>query len=301
MITATVNAGSSDEKVTDEKLEHGSKLTQTNTQDPMNQLSQAKTADRDLYLGKGSPSKQQFKLFQPNAHPFKSILLDLYIPWKLFLFPIVEFSSFVVSWSASVFLTLNLTQSQVFAAAPYEFSSQSIGFMNFAVLVGALIGLFSNGYLSDWIAMKLTLRNHGIREPEMRLVALIPYTIIMLLGNFVVAFGYQYKWPWEAIIIIGYTCAGIQVTSIPAISSTYSIDSYKPVAGSIFVAITVNKNVWGYGFSKFITPWTEKIGFVGPIMLNMCLTFLFCASGVVFYYYGKTFRRWTAKSSVHSI
>ena len=49
------------------------------------------------------------------------------------------------------------------------------------------------------------------------------------------------------------TCAGIQVAGIPGIVSTYAVDSYKPVASSLFVAITVNKNVWGYGFSKFIT------------------------------------------------
>ena len=68
------------------------------------------------------------------------------------------------------------------------------------------------------------------------------------------------RWPWEAIVIIGFTCAGIQVAALPAISSTYAVDSYKPVAGSLFVAITVNKNLWGYGFSKFITPWAEEDG-----------------------------------------
>ena len=90
-------------------------------------LSEQETAARDPYLGKGTPSKQQWRLFQPNAHPFKSILLDLWIPWKLLAFPIVEFASFVVSWSCSSFLTINLTQSQAFAAPPYNFSSQSIG------------------------------------------------------------------------------------------------------------------------------------------------------------------------------
>jgi len=85
------------------------------------------TASRDPYLGKGSPAKQQWLLFQPNKHPFKSILLDLWIPWKLFAFPIVEFASFVVSWSCSSFLTLNLTQSQAFAAPPYNFKPMSIG------------------------------------------------------------------------------------------------------------------------------------------------------------------------------
>lgn len=62
-----------------------------------------------------------------QAHPFKSIIMDLWLPWKLFAFPIAEFASFVVSWSCSSFLTLNLTQTQAFAAPPYLWSSQSIG------------------------------------------------------------------------------------------------------------------------------------------------------------------------------
>lgn len=105
----------------------------------------------------------------------------------------------------------------------------------------------------------------------------------------------------QAIVIIGYTAAGIQVAAIPAITSTYAVDSYKPVAGSIFVSITVNKNVWGYGFSEFITPWVEKSGFVKPIMLNMSLAVLWCLFAIPFYFYGKRFRKWTAKSSVHKM
>lgn len=89
------------------------------------------------------------------------------------------------------------------------------------------------------------------------------------------------------------------MTSLPAIFSTYAVDSYKPVAGSIFVSITVNKNVWGYGFSRFITPWTEEVGYIIPIMTNMALATLFCGTGIVFWYWGKTFRRWTRDSSVH--
>lgn len=262
-------------------------------------FSEQEIAARDPYLGKGTPSKQQWRLFQPNAHPFKSILLDLWIPWKLFAFPIVEFASFVVSWSCSSFLTINLTQSQAFAAPPYNFSSQSIGFMNFAILVGALIGLATAGPLSDWVSARATAKNRGIREPEMRLPAMIPYVIIMMLGNVVVSVGYQNHWPWQAIVIIGFTCAGIQVAALPSIASTYAVDSYKPVTGSLFVSITINKNLWGYGFSKFITPWAIADGFVPPIMTNASLITLWCLFGILFYYKGKTFRKWSKNSSVH--
>ena len=174
----------------------GSDIEKVNSPE-LTDLSHAATAQRDPWLRKGRPSKQQFKLFQLNAHPFKSILLDIWIPWKLFAFPIVEFASFVVSWSASSVLTLNLTQSQAFAAPPYNFKPLTIGFFNFAILVGCIIGLVTAGPLSDWISMKLTKRNNGIREPEMRLLTMIPYVAIMLIGNFVVAFGWQQGWDWK--------------------------------------------------------------------------------------------------------
>lgn len=201
------------------------------------------TKERDPHLGKGVPSKSQWGIFVRTPHAIRTLALNFWIPWKLFAFPIVQFASFVVSWSASCFLTLNITQTQVLAPPPYKFTNQNIGFTNFAILIGALIGLATAGPLSDWVSMRATIKNNGIREPEMRLPAMIPYVLIMILGNFVVAFGYQYEWDWPAIIVIGYGCAGLQVAALPAFASTYAVDSYKPVAGLLFVSITVNKNV----------------------------------------------------------
>ena len=70
-------------------------------------------------VGKGSPSKSQFYLLQPKDQ-HTTLLNELWMPWRLFGYPIVQFSSFVVSWSASLFLTVNLTQAQNFAAPPVQ-------------------------------------------------------------------------------------------------------------------------------------------------------------------------------------
>ncbi|KAF2626219.1 MFS general substrate transporter [Macroventuria anomochaeta] len=158
---------------------------------------------------------RQRRVFQPNAHPFRSRFLDIWIPWKLFAFPIVKFAAFAVSWSWSSFLTINLTQSQVLSLPPYNFRPATVGFTNFAIIIGALIGLFTSGPLSDWIAARATRKNGGVREPEIRLPAMIPYVVVKLLGNIVVAVGYERKRPCEAIVIIGYTCADIQVAALP--------------------------------------------------------------------------------------
>jgi hypothetical protein len=92
------------------------------------------TRSQDPFLGKGYPSRDQWKLYQPNANPLGTIWLDLWTPWKLLTFPIIEFSAFIASWSCSCLLALNLTQSQVFAAPPYKFSSEIIGMIPILLL-----------------------------------------------------------------------------------------------------------------------------------------------------------------------
>jgi MFS family permease len=198
----------------------------------------------DPSLGRGRPTWAQFAVWQRYEGNF---FRELWLPLYLHAFPIVEFAAFVVSWSASGYLVVNLSQTQVFAAPPYNYSSQTIGDFNIALFIGGLFGLFTCGPLSDWVAAKLTDRNNGVREPEMRLVAMIPYVLIMILGSIVVAVGYDDTWPWQAIVIVGYSCLGLQVAALPSIASTYAIDSYKPITGSMFVTITINKNLWGYG------------------------------------------------------
>lgn len=62
-----------------------------------------------------------------------------------------------------------------------------------------------------------------------------------------------------------------------------------------------NKNVWGYGVSKFLTPWAAANGFVPPILTNMALILFFCLCGIIFWFWGKKFRGMTANSFVHKL
>ena len=163
----------------------------------------------DQWLYRGYPGKRQYPTFWypwlTKGHRVASLVRDFWIPLKLVSFPIVLFASLSMAWTGSNFLVLNITQLQVFTAPPYNFSTQSASFTNFAIYVGAVIGLLTAGPFSDWISMRLTIRNNGIREPEMRLIALIPYTILLFVGALIVAIGYQHQWPWEVIVILGYS------------------------------------------------------------------------------------------------
>ena len=152
---------------------------------------------RSAALGRGRPSMKQFHILQKSPTPFRSLASAFWQPWKLMCFPIVQFASFIVGFSSTCYLLLTLVQAEAFAAPPYYFSPLEVGFTNFASLVGAFIGLVTAGPLSDKLSQKLTVRNRGVREPEMRLPAMVPYFFVMLLGNFIVAFGLQYGWDWR--------------------------------------------------------------------------------------------------------
>ena len=137
----------------------------------------------DTNLGRGRPSRAQYNLIQPiDRYALSTIFRHIVTPVELFFFPIVFWAAMTMGAAANALLDVNLTQSQVFAAPPYLFSPADVGFANFALLVGAILGLLAAGPFSDWVAMRATKKNGGIREPEMRLPALIPFIIAAVIG-----------------------------------------------------------------------------------------------------------------------
>jgi Major Facilitator Superfamily len=257
----------------------------------------------DHQLGRGRPSRSQFNLTQGiNRKALSTIWHHIVTPIELFSFPIVFWVCMAMGAAANALLCVNITQSQALAAPPYNFGPQNVGFANFALAAGAVIGLLTAGPMSDWIAMRATRRNGGIREPEMRLPALIPFILIAALGMTVVGVGYQNHWPWEAVIILGFTCVGMITVAIPTITITYAIDCYKPVAGQIMVIATVVKNTFGFGETYYVNKWaiTAPSGFVAPLMLLGAMTVGFTTLGMlVSLKWGKTMRRWTRDAKVH--
>lgn len=222
----------------------------------------------------GRPSCAQFSLIPKLQFEGREILFrDIIAPIQIFTFPIICWVAFAFGFATNCLLALNLTQSQVFAAPPYLFNPAQVGFVNFAFVVGGVIGLLTAGPFSDWVSMRATIRNKGVREAEMRLIALVPYIAICLVGMVVTAVGYQRKWPWEAIVIIGYGFVGVECIAIPAIvisvclwisskgkvwrlanSEKYAVDCYKHLPGQIMVCATIVKNTWGVSYFYFFVP-----------------------------------------------
>ncbi|KAJ5640050.1 uncharacterized protein N7484_007912 [Penicillium longicatenatum] len=221
---------------------------------------QLHSKDLNPLLGRGYPSsRQRWQLWsKPDTTTFKQLCRYVATPLHLGLFPITLFASLGVMSGSACLLVLNLTESEGFSRSPYNFSTASVGFTNFALMGGGIVGLAAAGPLSDWVSMVLTKRNNGVREPEMRLLTFIPFVAIAVVGMTVAAVGLERLWPWEVIVIVGFGLTGVIVMAIPTIATTYAIDSYKNVAGEIMVLATVAKNTFGVMFPLSLF-WTLSI------------------------------------------
>ncbi|VUC22227.1 unnamed protein product [Clonostachys rosea] len=253
-------------------------------------------------VGKGRPSRAQFNVFQPiDRMALRHVVRHFLTPVQIFFFPIIFWASMSMGCAANALLAVNLLQSQALAAPPYNFTPAQVGYANFALVAGGIIGLGVAGPWSDWISQKATKRNGGIREPEMRLISLIPFIIAALVGLVAFGVGVQDKWPWPAVVVVGFGLVGVQVVAIPTIVITYAIDSYKPVTGEIMVIATVCKNTFGFGMTYFMNDWAATSGFIPPTMLLMSMTVGITLLGmIVFIFFGKKFRYWTKDARIHS-
>ncbi len=191
-ITATSESPSSndDSQVFEPKAENIREIPKTTMQVFTGSDSKASLSTRSINyvynshrLPIGRPSRKQFSLIhKPYLSDNNIVFRDAIAPIQIFTFPIILWATFSFGFAANCLLALNLTQSQVFAAPPYLFTPAQVGFVNLAFVVGGIVGLLTAGPFSDWVSMRATRGNSGVREAEMRLIALVPYTCICLIS-----------------------------------------------------------------------------------------------------------------------
>ena len=170
----------------------------------------------------GKPSKAQL-LPLTKWNPHESILAAIWLPIKMLKLPIVIWGALQFNFSANIYLMINITQSQALGAPPFNFTPAAVGYTNLALFVGVSFSLVTAGTLSDWISNRATLRNNGIREPEMRLPALVPFALCGFVGCVVTALGFQHGWSWEPVVIVGFGFIGVHTAGLSGIAINYVV------------------------------------------------------------------------------
>ncbi|KAM0558077.1 hypothetical protein ACHAPJ_005244 [Fusarium lateritium] len=122
------------------------------------------------------------------------------------------------------------------------------------------IGAFFGGRFSDMVADRLTRGNNGIRQPEMRLPAIIISVFTTPLALVLYGVGIDRAWHW-IVPTIGLGLLNFSIVQATNISLVYTIDSYRPVAGELAVTQHAFKSAFGFLLSFYTNPWIDESGY----------------------------------------
>jgi hypothetical protein len=168
--------------------------------------------------------------------------------------------------------------------APLFFNEVKTGYMYAGAFIGALIGFLLAGLLSDSSARWLTKRNHGVYEPEFRLVLVVPQLILGCAGLY--GFGItaadtgRYGWFWPDFFF-ALEVAGMVLGAVA--SALYVVDAHRDLAVEAFTCLLVFKNIFSFGLTWSGFGWLNNSGIktvfyaVGSVQVGVCcLTVLMC-------------------------
>ncbi|RYO96282.1 hypothetical protein DL764_007497 [Monosporascus ibericus] len=192
-------------------------------------------------------------------------------------------------------LTFNYVFPIKITAPPYNWPVSSSGFGSLGSFIGYIFALpFTD--ISDRLAARLTLRNDGIREAEMRLGAMLPGMIVGPVGLIVYGLTAQLNLHW-----IGYyfgtalTCWGSYFFF--CFTLAYSVDSYYADTSEMLIAMNIGKQVVSFGLGFGVLDWVLRRGYAVVISGIFCAVLL--ANNlllIVFMIWGKRIRRYVATS-----
>jgi len=155
-------------------------------------------------------------------------------PFIMVCLPPVLWATLVMSVTIGFIVAISSNFASAFSAT-YGFAAWQSALCFIAGLIGAAIGIFFGGTVSDWVADFFTKRNGGIREPEFRLPAICVGLITTPLGLILYGVGIQHSLHWICPTF-GLGLINFSISQATNVSLVYCIDAYRPVAGEVVVA-----------------------------------------------------------------
>ncbi|KAJ4300543.1 hypothetical protein N0V88_003221 [Collariella sp. IMI 366227] len=209
--------------------------------------------------------------------------------WKLLLRPLPLFMQPAFFWACltqglligwTVFIGVILAQ--FFLATPLWWSEVETGYSYAAAFIGAIIGFVIAGSLSDWSAKYMTKLNHGVYEPEFRLVLVIPQMVLGCAGLYGMGITvdgllhskYHYAVP---LTFFALEVAGMVIGAVA--SSLYIVDAYRDLAIEGFTCMIIFKNVFSCGLTMKAFNWlienhtkaARVFNAIGSVQVVVCL------------------------------
>lgn len=146
----------------------------------------------------------------------------------MFIFPAVAYTALIYGSLLAWFSVVVSSYSVYFTLPPYNFSSAGIGLLNLGPFIGSVFGSIYGGILNDWLIIRLSRRNKGVYEPEMRLWSALPAVILLPGSLLMIGLTMARGMPW-IIPAVGTGIYGFTFATLGDISLTYAMDCYQEV------------------------------------------------------------------------
>ncbi|KAK3071701.1 hypothetical protein LTR53_008167 [Teratosphaeriaceae sp. CCFEE 6253] len=221
--------------------------------------------------------------------------------WKIFLRPFLMFFYPCVFWAFLIYGTtltwivvFSVVNGVIFTAPPYNFTVGQAGLTSLSPFILCIIGEAISGPLNDYICVKMAQRNHGIYEPEFRLVLMIVVVILGTVGFYGFGATVHYVTHWSGPVLT-YGLANMSLAFASTCVFGYVLDCYPRLAEEAFVAINT-RNLLTFGLTYFVNSWLEKDGALAVFnVLGSCFLAV-CALTVPLWVFGKRIRSWVARN-----
>ena len=196
-------------------------------------IAESGSADRrDSIIDPNIPRKPYWQRMAPVSNTsggWATFLRHSYQPFIiLFTFPAVAYTALIYGSLLAWFSVVVNVYSIYFTLPPYAFGPSGIGLLNLPPFIGGLLGSIYGGLINDWAITRLSRRNKGIFEPEMRLWIAMP--AIVLLPGSILMFGLSTADGVQWIVpCIGLGIFGWAFVTLGDVALTYCMDCYTDV------------------------------------------------------------------------
>jgi len=185
--------------------------------------------------------------------------------WKILLRPVVVFWYPAVLWGFLIYgvtftwiVVFSVVNAAIFTLPPYNFSVSQTGLISLSPFIMTLIGEIVSGPLNDHLCLVLARRNHGIYEPEFRLVLMIPVLLLGVTGFFGFGACVHYQTHWIGpVLTFGFANMSMAFGSCCVFG--YVMDSHQKLNEEAFVAINA-RNLLTFGLTYFVNDWLARDG-----------------------------------------
>ena len=113
--------------------------------------------------------------------PFRKILIQ---PAVVFFYPAVLWVFLIYGIRLTWIVVFGVVNTSIFTFPPYNFSVSEVELTSNSPFIMLLLGEVISGPQNDCMCLYLRKKNHGIYEPEIRLVLMFPVLLLGVAGFF---------------------------------------------------------------------------------------------------------------------